>query len=183
MLNVGTEFTKTEPLFNLNMTPMVAATVRPQRLPSLPTEACAPVTPAEVQIPNQPAPHQTLRRWQEATVPPPRAMGDGSQIPPRCLSRRGAGRHRPPQAPSHRGVEKDESGDGRAGRLIHYDTEGRIAEVWESLDAQGKPSTRLMHNAGVFTRGEFGADGHGRVDPWLFYHGQGIHPRRVRSER
>jgi hypothetical protein len=31
----------------------------------------------------------------------------------------------------------------KTGRLIHYDTEGRIAEVWESLDAQRKPTPRL----------------------------------------
>jgi hypothetical protein len=70
-------------------------------------------------------------------------------------------------------VEQDTEGDGKVDRIIHYDGQGQITQVWENLDPAGKPRTRSIYEAGKLVRGEFDSTGNGRVNQWLFYNADG----------
>jgi hypothetical protein len=66
-------------------------------------------------------------------------------------------------------VEHDTDGNGVVDRIIHYESPGQIAQVWENLDPAGNPRTRLIYEAGKLLRGEFDTTGNGQVNQWLFY--------------
>jgi hypothetical protein len=70
-------------------------------------------------------------------------------------------------------VEQDRDGDGKVDRMVHYEAPGRVAQVWENLDATGKPRTRLIYESGALVRGEFDTTGNGQVNQWLFYDAEG----------
>jgi hypothetical protein len=65
-------------------------------------------------------------------------------------------------------VEQDRDGDGKVDHMVHYEAPGRVAQVWENLDATGKPRTRLIYESGALVRGEFDTTGNGQVNQWLF---------------
>jgi hypothetical protein len=66
-------------------------------------------------------------------------------------------------------MEQDTDGNGAVDRIIHYESPGQIAQVWENLDPAGNPRTRLIYEAGKLLRGEFDTTGNGQVNQWLFY--------------